>query len=164
MHTPLLTASLSKPSTGLPPTLAGMICFGYPANHAVQDRIEPLRKLPKGTNVLFVTGSEDEGGKVAALVEEALPQLACSSTAEHFIVQGGKHNPFDNKRKKDEPASHVAIETKIAGFVEKCLADGTNGAGAEDGTGAADAADAAGAAGGDGGGGGSAANASAEDA
>lgn len=130
----------------------------------MQDRIEPLRKLPKGTNVLFVTGSEDEGGKVAALVEEALPQLACSSTAEHFIVQGGKHNPFDNKRKKDEAASHVAIEAKIAGFVEKCLADGTNGAGAEDGTGAADAADAAGAAGSDGSGGGGAANASAEDA
>jgi len=99
-------------------SIYGVILFGFPIERNGVSRINDLLEIPKGTKLLFVTGSKDsDHGEV--LCNTVIPQLKCKATTEIHIVQGGKHNPLDCGAK-----GLLAIEeliTVVQKFMKDCI-------------------------------------------
>ena len=100
-------------------SIHGAILFGFPIDRNGVSRIDDLLEIPKGTKLLFVTGSKDsDHGEV--LRNTVIPQLKCQATTEIHIVQGGKHNPLDCGGAKGKVAIEELI-TVVQKFMKDCI-------------------------------------------
>lgn len=104
--------------------------YGPSAPSKGTDRVAPLRALPAGARLLFVSGAGDEflqrggprgwrtGGPfgVAAL-QEVVDSLACRPTCAVLPVEGARHNSLKVAKK-----SQLAVEGRFVAAVKRFLA------------------------------------------
>jgi len=98
----------------------GAILFGFPIDRNGVSRIDDLLEIPKGTKLLFVTGSKDsDHGEV--LRNTVIPQLKCQATTEIHIVPSGKHNPLDLDCGAKGKVAIEELITVVQKFMKDCI-------------------------------------------
>jgi hypothetical protein len=99
--------------------IAGVIMFGYPIAAKTGSRIPDLCLIPKGTKIMFVTGTKDKFKECnfAAQMRRVVPTLLCADTCRLHIVEGGHHNPITGASE----AELNRLQEGIANFMDYCL-------------------------------------------
>ena len=114
--------------------IASIICFGYPLDHASQDRSAALKRLPADVRALFVMGTSDSQSLGSGLSQskfEGVLNDTPASTQIIWIDRGGHSPPNSSKW------TGASLNTKIKTFLDAPFAGSGKalGTGADDGGG-----------------------------
>ena len=115
--------------------IAGVLCFGYPLDHASQDRSAALKRLPADVRALFVMGTSDGqslGSSLSQAKFEGVLDDTPASTQIIWIDRGGHSPPNSSKW------TGASLNTKIKTFLDSAPFAGAGkalGTGADDGGG-----------------------------
>ncbi|MGA0303481.1 MAG: hypothetical protein ACO3K3_05435 [Schleiferiaceae bacterium] len=112
--------------------IAGVLCFGYPLDHASQDRSAALKRLPADVRALFVMGTSDGQSLGSGLSQSKFEGVLNDTPASTQIiwVDRGGHSPPNSSK-----WTGASLNTKIKAFLDSAP---FAGAGKALGTGAAD--------------------------
>ena len=110
----------SLPQQEIHQHIKGVIMFGYPIAAKTGSRIPDLCLIPKGTKIMFVTGTKDKFKECnfAAQMTRVVPTLLCADTCRLHIVEGGHHNPITGASEEELNR----LQEGIANFMDYCLA------------------------------------------
>ena len=115
--------------------IAGVLCFGYPLDHASQDRSAALKRLPADVRALFVMGTSDGQSLGSGLSQSKFEGVLDDTPASTHIIwiDCGGHSPPNSSK-----WTGASLNTKIKTFLGSAPFAGSGkalGTGADDGGG-----------------------------